>query len=659
MERGPEAFSLSLMLSALLKQNLMFTLPSLDITPSGLSLAHGLLFHPPGYQPSVVHVRHTITTQTSCVQNSSSYFTHLPRRVTLVDMPPTPATTPGRVGCSACENATTPGSDKNMPAYSYGSGSVGRALGLRSLDTFRSVRSRSLRDRSALGTATNQKTAEVAAPATSVSAGSSPVSPPAKQRWYDSLRARASQIPTPSSPTSMSSTLKRARFFRSSPTQVSSPDFPFPSEVQNQSSRAPGPLPRLDISSFQSELQRMPIFGKASENPTQDIVSVSTYLDLRPASRTLPDQSLDTNLKSGDTTSNEAFGANMDGPIGHELGSPVVLATDELNVKPSLPVAAVTTELKAKSALSSAVSELKLKPKVAFINVPAEEEDWTIQCALYYKGSPWQTERTETFPDAASALSHIALRDMLSGRRRCSNVVLWTGQIPYTTPRTKQTFTVYPHYDGPRRIEIEEKYCLEWAFIAFTDGSKGTKLPPMKSKELSKEDKRLMSALKNVIQLGYHVDVWTCRDNENWQFDVDCIRDFGMKKMVAERQQDAETIARRERYEAFIRHGVAGFSQDDINLLFNKLHEDRDDEEEDDYDYAHDAYEHEADDVQQSQVHTQTQTQAAPDSELHGYLEHQEETITEEGDVGDAEESSEGPEISIHSEDLEMAARLG
>lgn len=355
----------------------------------------------------------------------------------------------------------------------------------------------------------------------------------------------------------------------------------------------------------------------------------------------------------------------MDRPGARELGSPVVLATPkQLKTKPSLapasdetknhsPVAAAITKLKLKSALSSAVTDMNPKPKVAFINGPAEEpqDEWVMQCALYYKGSPWQAERTETFSDAAAALSHIALRDMLNGRRRCSNVLLWTGQIPYTTPRTKQTFTVYPQYDGPRRIEIEEKYCLEWAFIAFTDGSKGTKLPPTKSKDLSEEDQRLMAALKNVIQMGYHVDVWTCRDNENWNFDVDCVRDFGRKKMVTERQQNAEAVERRERYEAFIRHGVAGFSQDDIDLLFNKLHQDRPVEEEDDYDYAHDAYEHEADGAQKTRVE--------PDSELCGFLEHQEEIITDDGADGDCEESSEGPEISIHSEDLDMATRLG
>lgn len=365
--------------------------------------------------------------------------------------------------------------------------------------------------------------------------------------------------------------------------------------------------------------------------------------------------------------------AKMDSSVGREPVKPGALAPGERKIKPSLsltsaekkghsPVIAAITELKAKSSLSSENTEPKPRAKVAFADVAKEvEEEWLTQCALYYKGSPWQTERTETFPDASSALSHLAIHKMLDDRRHCSNVLLWTGQIPYTNPKTKQTFTIYPHYDGPRRIEIEERYCLEWAFIAFTDGTKATRLPPTRSKVLSEEDARLMAALKSVIQMGYHVDVWTCRDNENWDFDVDCVRDFGMKKLVAQRQQSEEAVERRKRYQAFIRHGVAGFSQSDIDLLFSKLDVNRkNEEEEDEYDYAHDGYEHEEDGVQQSRAHVQKQNTADLDSELNGYLEHQEETITEEGTDDDSEVPSSGdPEISIHSEDLDMAARLG
>lgn len=167
-----------------------------------------------------------------------------------------PSTPPRRAGCLACpggENAP-PGSHKSMPNYTHGS--AGRALGRRSLDAVRSVRG-SLRGRRVLDATTNHKPAPLA---TSVSAGSSPIA--AKQHWYDSLRSRATQIPMPSSPISMTSTLKRSRFFRSSPTQAPSPNLVLSS--QHQASRVP--LPKLELSSFESDLQQLAIFGKGGEN---------------------------------------------------------------------------------------------------------------------------------------------------------------------------------------------------------------------------------------------------------------------------------------------------------------------------------------------------------------------------------------------------------
>lgn len=352
------------------------------------------------------------------------------------------------------------------------------------------------------------------------------------------------------------------------------------------------------------------------------------------------------------------------------FSSPVGLGAS--GTKAKSPVVAAAVAMKPKSLMSPAMADKEPKPKVAFASVETEKEsreEWRIKCALYFKGSPWRKERSEVFPDASSALSHFALHNMASERQNCSNVLLWIGDIPYTTPKTKQTFIIYPHYDGPRRIEIESKYCLEWAILAFTDDSKPTKLPPVKSKDMSAEDERLMAAVRNIADMGYHVDVWTCRDSSNWDFDIDCIRDFGLVKVVAKRQQDPESLERRERYEAFIRHGVSGFSQDDIKLLDNALHEDVQDEHvdqsgeyEDDYDYADDGYEEEVDVEEQSQSQSQSQSQPQSQTEcgpdLDGFLEHQEETITE--DRGDGmNEPSEDSEISSHTEDLDMADRLG
>lgn len=352
----------------------------------------------------------------------------------------------------------------------------------------------------------------------------------------------------------------------------------------------------------------------------------------------------------------------------YDSGLPTTVAT--AGKKRGSTVVASMVWTKTNPTMSSAVVEMKPKSRVSFVNVEPEEaleKDWPTQCALYYKGSPWQPEHSEDFSDAASALSHFALRNMLKGRRRCSNVLLWTSHLLDTNARIKQTFTAYPHCDGPRRIEIEDRYCLEWAFIAFTDDRSGTKLPPMKSKDMSEEDERLMKALKKIVQMGYHVDVWTCRDDENWNFDMDCIRDFGMKKLVAQRYTEPENIGRRERYKAFIQHRVSGFLQADIDLLQKSLEEEggdqkghRDDEDDDDYDYAYDGYEHEADDALNRHDKVQSRAQVESASDLHGHLDHRDETTAKsEEEDDDEEEASQRTEISVDTEDLDMADRLG
>lgn len=185
---------------------------------------------------------------------------------------------PPRMRCEACpgsENAN-PGSSNSRSnsncnakpplAYKTSSASVGRNIGRRSLDAFSSIRRSLSGHRRALNTTTNQAatpTLNLHVALTCASAGVSPIEP-AKQKWYDSLRGKASQIPTPSSPTSMSSTLKRSRFFRSAPAQPPpAPDLP-PTVLE--ALRAP--LPKLELASFQSELQRMSMFGEPDEKST-------------------------------------------------------------------------------------------------------------------------------------------------------------------------------------------------------------------------------------------------------------------------------------------------------------------------------------------------------------------------------------------------------
>lgn len=274
------------------------------------------------------------------------------------------------------------------------------------------------------------------------------------------------------------------------------------------------------------------------------------------------------------------------------------------------------------------------------------DQGWRMKCALLYKGSAWLPEERFVFPDAASALSHFAVKN-LAGQRRWSNVVLWTGEIPYTHPRTRQTITAYPLYDSPRRIEIEDQYCLEWAFIAFADKKTATKLPPVRSNDLS-EDRRLMAALTKIRFMEYQVDVWTCHDSKSWDSAMKMVRDLKMKKYVADQFRTPEYVERRKKYEAFIRHGTAGFSRDDLALLDRIQNGDEADEldvsSEEEYDYANDGYEHDGDDFELVFAPT-SQPQPGNEPELHGFLEHQEESIDEDDSKGD-------------EEDLDMAARL-
>lgn len=193
-------------------------------------------------------------------------------------MSPTPVTPTGRTRCClACPGGenVTPKSAVSQPSPSYGS--MGRTLGHRSLDAVRSVRG-SIKGRRALNTATNGITAT-----SSSSCSSSPVGSATKQRWYDSIRSRSSQIPMPSSPASSSPTLKR-RLFKAvtdgndkkmldvtacesdiSPTILARPQ----RHAQAQTLRTP--LPKLDLPALDPDLRRTTTFRACSEKVIQGL----------------------------------------------------------------------------------------------------------------------------------------------------------------------------------------------------------------------------------------------------------------------------------------------------------------------------------------------------------------------------------------------------
>lgn len=164
--------------------------------------------------------------------------------------------------CPASENAAFV-SKQSLARQTYRSGSVGGTLGRRSLDAFTSMR-QSFRGRRALHPTTNQK---LAISTSSASVGNGSREPPTKQRWYDSLRGKSSQIPTPSRPAPMSFTLKRSRFFGSSPDQspIDGPSLSLALQTQTRN-----PLPKLQIASSQFGLKHPSIFGNFAMRPSID-----------------------------------------------------------------------------------------------------------------------------------------------------------------------------------------------------------------------------------------------------------------------------------------------------------------------------------------------------------------------------------------------------
>lgn len=191
-------------------------------------------------------------------------------------MPHSPVTPTGRTRCClACPGGEnmTPKSAVSQPSPSYGS--VGRTLGLRSLDAVRSVRG-SIRGRRALNTATNT------VPATSSSScSSSPVGSATKQRWYDSFRSRTSQIPMPSSPSPSSPNLKR-RLFKTVTNGADeemlavttregdvSPTVLARSQRHGQAQTPRTPLPKLELPGLSPDLRRTTTFRACSEKVIQ------------------------------------------------------------------------------------------------------------------------------------------------------------------------------------------------------------------------------------------------------------------------------------------------------------------------------------------------------------------------------------------------------
>lgn len=446
-----------------------------------------------------------------------------------------------------------------------GSGSVGRILGRRSLDAFSSIRG-SLKGHRALHPTTNQKPASSLMTA---SADNSPNEVPLKQRWFDSLRGNASQIPTPLSPTSMSPTLKRSRFLWSAPNLPPEDELSSPTALQT---RLRDHLPQLQIASFRSEMQRTSLFDDIT---AESIVDVGKYLTRQPGvmSKALADQAPEPITEGQNNTHKKIVRIQTESPVGtsSDLQSQTTARDIAAGVDPITPEPAAVGQDKS---IEKATSAAGIASATA---VKKSSEPWHILCDLYYKGTPWKTELKKTFSDASTALSQFALRHMLTDQRDCSNTLLWTSEVQMAKLQVNQTFTVYPLIDGPKRTEIQKNYDLHWAIITFTDGPP----VPKTNRTMLEEDKRLTMAVRKITSMGYHVDVWTYLDDDGWYVDL-VLAEAELAREPAEDKHmrrssrspsvllDSQHLDRRRRYEFFLRDGVSGFLQADLDL-FDKL----------------------------------------------------------------------------------------
>lgn len=464
-------------------------------------------------------------------------------------------------------------------------GSMGRTLGHISLDAVRSVRG-SFKGQQPLKTATN------AIPATSSSScSSSPVGSTTKQRWYDSIRSRSSQIPTPRSPASSSPTLKR-RFFKNStgetedkllaatkfepdvsPTAFSRPQRHF----QAQTLRTPPP--KLELPGLGTDLRRNTTFRACSEKVIQD--------------------------------------------IGKKYGG----ATPSI-----LPKSDPSNDI-----FTSATQSVRLRRAEGKIR---NTDSLTVKCDVHYLLTPSAPSRTEHFEDTTAALSNYSLNHVLCGDPEYNNVILWTLHTSMTSPpRVQQSFTVLPNYLKPDRSALSTT--SQWAIIVFRHGPAPSRLPSA----VRQQEELLQSAAAKIVNMGYHIDVWTKSDNYCW-------REAKLKALGNEDCQGPDQSLR-EKYHAMVGHGIPGFSIDEIQLIeeMARLRTQPDPEDSKTVCFR---------------VGLQTRSDAEDDlgcradydSEFGGFLEHQEETILSAGSETrfDLHDDS---HISGVSEDLDMAARLG
>lgn len=291
----------------------------------------------------------------------------------------------------------------------------------------------------------------------------------------------------------------------------------------------------------------------------------------------------------------------------------------------------------------SATGSMRLRRTEAKIrNVSQElQSRLGMKCDVHYPLTPSAPSRTEHFEDTGAALSNYCLNNMFYGDPEYSNIILWTLHTSMTSPsKVQQSFTVLPNYLKPDRYALGTTY--QWAIIVFRNGPALSRVPCA----VRQQEKALQAAVAKIVDMGYHVDVWTKSDNYSWR----------EAKLEALGTGDCHgpDQSLREKYQAMVGHGIPGFSCHEVQTFDEVLRIrapslDSGDSESVSSEVA-----------LQNLPETEDDPGCGSDceSEFGGFLEHQEESILSDGSEIQFKLYDDSY-ISGVSEDLDMAARLG
>ncbi|KAL1874305.1 hypothetical protein Daus18300_003669 [Diaporthe australafricana] len=266
----------------------------------------------------------------------------------------------------------------------------------------------------------------------------------------------------------------------------------------------------------------------------------------------------------------------------------------------------------------------------------------SVKCDVHYPLIPSAPSRTEHFEDTTAALSNYCLNQMLCGNPEYSNVVLWSLHTSTTLPcKMQQSFTVLPNYLKPDRNGLGTTH--QWAIIVFRNDPAPSRVPSA----VRQHEKVLQIAVANIVNMGYHIDVWTKLDNYCWR--------ESKLQALGDGDYRGPDQSLREKYQAMVGHGIPGFSFHEIQTIDDVLRI---------RDLASDSEDSEP-------AHTEVALQTKPeaedvhlgcgsDTEFDGFLEHQEESIILTGSEAEFKFDDDSNSSGVSEDmDMDMVARLG